>query len=67
MSGASLSAAQRERAGATSARPSPALKWRRLRFVPLGIAASALLSGLWVSAPGHGDPVFRRMATPRSD
>jgi hypothetical protein len=27
---------------------SPAPKWRRLRFIPLGIAASALLTGLWV-------------------
>ncbi|KAB2937166.1 MAG: hypothetical protein F9K20_20490 [Hyphomicrobium sp.] len=24
------------------------MKWRRLRFVPLGIAAAALLTGLWV-------------------
>ncbi|KAB2850531.1 MAG: hypothetical protein F9K44_04590 [Hyphomicrobiaceae bacterium] len=40
------------------------MKWRRLRFVPLGIAASALLTGLWVglvrlglALPG-GTPLF---------
>jgi hypothetical protein len=32
---------------ATAAAP-PSHKWRRLRFVPLGIAAAALLSALWV-------------------
>lgn len=48
MSGVSLSAAQRDQAGAKSAPSSPALKWRRLRFIPLGIAASVLLTGLWV-------------------
>ena len=48
MSGVSQSAGQLEQAGARSAPSSPALKWRRLRFVPLGIAASALLTGLWV-------------------
>jgi hypothetical protein len=57
MSGASLSAGRREQAGAKSAPSSPALKWRRLRFVPLGIAASALLTGLWVGLARLGLPL----------
>ncbi|WP_291006645.1 hypothetical protein [Hyphomicrobium sp.] len=48
MSGASPSAGQREQAGTNRVSPPPGLKWRRLRFVPLGIAAAALLTGLWV-------------------
>jgi hypothetical protein len=47
MSGASLSVAAREQRGPAKVTASPPQNWRRLRFVPLGFAAAALLSGLW--------------------
>ena len=47
MSGASVSVGPREPRGPTSATAPPSRPWRRLRLIPLGLAAVALLFGLW--------------------
>jgi hypothetical protein len=47
MSGVLSSVGPRERKGPVGGAASPTRKWRRLRFIPLGLAAAALLCGLW--------------------
>ena len=47
MSGGSSSVGPDKQGSLTKMAAAPTRQWRRLRFIPLGFAAAALLSGLW--------------------